>query len=180
MEDLLNKLLESSIHDYSNTQILLPTNISSKIIEFGKSIPDNELYIDPNDPSYGREEESHITVRYGLNTNDDTNLKKAFKGFGAVDGVLGKISLFNADDYDVVKVEVDSPDLEKANKLVGEIEAVPGEMHKDYKPHATIAYVKSGEGDKYDGNDSLQGLKFSVDSIELRDKDDKLHTINLI
>jgi 2'-5' RNA ligase len=170
---------EKSVHDYSNTQIALPAEQAAKLIEFGRSIPDAELYVDPKDDSYGRETEPHITVRYGLDTNDPARLRKAFEGFGPIRATMGKVSIFETDKYDVVKVDIESPELVKANKLVGQAEKVPGETHKDYKPHATIAYVKKGEGKKYVGNTALEGEEITVDRIELRDKNDKGHVIEL-
>lgn len=46
---------EERKYNFSNTQIILPKDLSKKIISFGKSIPDDEIYIDKNDDSYGRE-----------------------------------------------------------------------------------------------------------------------------
>mgnify|MGYP001476203951 CR=1 FL=1 len=56
---------------------------------------------------------------------------------------------------------------------------MPGETHKDYKPHATIAYVKKGEGKKYVGNKSLEGQSFEINEIQLSDRTGKTHIIKL-
>ena len=168
-----------SAHDYSNTQVRLPSVAAKDIVDFGSSIPENEIYTDPKDPSYGREKEPHITVRYGLATDNPAKLQKAFSGVGPIKAKFGKISIFKTDKYDVVKVDIESEALRNANKLVGEIEDVPGETHKDYKPHATIAYVKPGEGKKYVGNNSLSGKEVLLDKIYLSDRKGEQHEIAL-
>jgi len=170
---------EDRFHDYSNTQIEVPPEVSKKVVAFSKKIPEEELYIDPEDPSYGRDEDPHITVRYGLETNDPSSLEKAFSNFGSIEVKLGKISTFETDEYDVVKIDVNSEDLKRANELVGEVEEVPGETYKDYRPHLTIAYVRKGQGQKYVGEDSFQDLGFNVEEIILNDTFDNLHVIEL-
>jgi 2'-5' RNA ligase len=182
-EHLTEGRVDESVYDYSNTQIELPVLIQQRMQSFAASIPEDELYIDPEDPSFGREKDPHVTVRYGLDTSDPTRLMEAFKNFGWIDGELGDVSIFaGLEDgkYDVVKVEIiDCPWLIEANKLIGETEPVPGETHPDYKPHATIAYVKAGVGKKYEGDDRLRGLSFSVNEIILRAKDGRDHVIPL-
>lgn len=183
VNEALSARPEGSVYDYSNTQIALPRMIANKIVAFGSEIPDEELYISPEDTSFGREKDPHVTVRYGLDTIDPSRLMGAFNGFGWIDGKLGKVSLFPAGDegqYDVVKVDiVDCPRLMDANKLIGETEPVPGETHHDYTPHVTIACVKPGVGKKYDGDDRLMGLSFSVNEIMLRAKDGRNYKILL-
>ncbi|NCB40987.1 MAG: hypothetical protein EOM80_19705, partial [Erysipelotrichia bacterium] len=165
-------------HSFSNTDITVPNAVSSKMLDLGKSIPDSELYIDKDDPSYGRETRAHVTVRYGLDTDNPADLKRLSE-MPPIRVKMGDVSIFEADKYDVVKVDVDSPELRTANQMVGELVAVPGETHKDYKPHATIAYVKKGEGKKYVGNKTLFGKTFEIDEINLVDRDGKEHKIKL-
>lgn len=169
---------KKNVHDYSNTQVRVAGKPAQKIVEFGKRIPDSELYLDPQDPSYGREEEPHITVRYGLATDNPQDLAKLSE-LPSIKAKLGEVSIFETDNYDVVKAEVDSDSLKAANKKVGELVELPGETFKDYQPHATIAYVKKGEGKKYVGDKSLEGLEINVDAIDLTARDGSIHTIKL-
>lgn len=178
--ELTEKAKKKFIHDYSSTQVDLPEAPASAIKNFANKIPDSELYIDPKDPSYGREDKPHITVRYGLETINPKDIAPAFEGMGPIKVKLGKVSIFESDDkYDVIKIDIESPDLQEANKRVGEAVPLPGETHKDYKPHATIAYVKKGEGKKYVGDTSLEGQEIVIDNITLSGKDGKLHKIPL-
>lgn len=165
-------------HSYSNTDITVPKAVADKMLDLGKSIPDSELYIDKDDPSYGRETRPHVTVRYGLDTDNPADLQKLSE-MPPIKVRMGDVSIFETDKYDVVKVDVDGPELRAANKMVGELVSVPGETHKDYKPHATIAYVKKGEGKKYVGNKALSGQTFEIDEINLVDRDGKEHKIKL-
>ena len=144
----------------------------------GGEIPEGELYIVPNDPSYGRETEPHITVRYGL-AIDDTAPLAELSVVGPMTATLGKVSIFAGDKYDVVKVDVTSADLHKANKKVGNLVDVPGETFKDYKPHATIAYVNPGEGQKYVGRSDLEGIALDFDEIDLVDRYGETKSIRL-
>ncbi|HUU53143.1 MAG TPA: 2'-5' RNA ligase family protein, partial [Candidatus Bathyarchaeia archaeon] len=168
--------------DYSNTQVNLPKESATAIKNFGKTIPDNELYEEgKDDDTHGREETPHITVRYGLETINPKDVEPAFKDISPIKVKFGKVSIFEPENenYDVVKVDVESQDLHEANKKVGETVELPGETYKDYKPHATIAYVKKGEGKKYVGDKSLEGKEVVIDSIYLSSKDGKMHEIKL-
>ena len=166
------------IHDYSNTQVNIKGATADKIIAFGKRIPDSEIYVDPKDDSYGRETEPHITVRYGLDTDDPAKLTE-LSSLGSISAKVGKVSIFETEKYDVVKAEIEGDSLRAANKKVGELVDLPGETFKDYQPHATIAYVKKGEGKKYVGDKSLEGAEITFDEINLTDRTGKTHPIKL-
>ncbi len=170
---------KAEVHDYSSTQVNFPEKAATLIKTYGNKIPDKDLYIDPDDPSYGREDEPHITVRYGMETVDVKDIAPAFEGLPPIKVKAGKVSIFEADDYDVVKIDIESPDLLAANKKVGDTVSLPGETFKDYKPHATIAYVKKGEGQKYVGDTNLEGQEFTIDKITFSGKDGNLHEIPL-
>ena len=166
------------VHDYSSTQVNLPKPQADEIRSFAAKIPEKEIYTEP-DEDYGREKEPHITVRYGLESIDPAEVSPAFEGMGPIKAKMGKVSIFESDKYDVVKVDIDSEDLRAANKRVGETVDLPGETFKDYKPHATIAYVKKGEGKKYVGNKLFEGKEIVIDEVVLSAKDGKMHPIKL-
>ena len=173
-----SKEQKKTVHDYSNTQVAVKGRAARKLRALGRSIPDSELYVDPKDDSYGRETEPHVTVRYGLATDNPVDIK-ALSELPPITAKLGKVSIFETDNYDVVKAEVVSDSIRLANKKVGELVDLPGETFKDYQPHATIAYVKKGEGKKYIGNSSLEGEEVSFSEIELTDRNGKTHKIKL-
>lgn len=172
------KTSDKSQHDYSNTQVSLAGPTAEKVKSIGQSIPEEELYVDPNDSSYGREENPHVTVRYGLETDDPADVAE-LSTLAPFKGKIGKISIFEGEKYDVVKADVESDGLHAANKKVGDLAPVPGETFTDYQPHVTIAYVKKGEGAKYVGNAALEGQEIEISSIDLADRNGNTHTIQL-
>ncbi len=147
-------------HDYSSVQIAITGKPADILRKLAMAIPDGDLAPD------GRELEAHCTVFYGVHfMSPSERLRDALKNFGPVEIKLGKTSLFENPDADVLKVDVESPDLQRLHKLIGRV--VPThETHPKYLPHITIAYVRSGKGKKYAGNSALVGQKLRFDSVE--------------
>lgn len=105
-------------------------------------------------PDYGRENEVHVTICYGLPGNKVPDaLRKIAATTRPFPVFLEKISIFDTDpDYDVVKIDVDSPWLHDLNKRIRE--AIPHDTtFKEYRPHVTLAYVCKGAADKLVGSD---------------------------
>lgn len=169
---------EKVTYDYSSTQTNLPLTARpvQKILAFGKQIPDNMLAED------GREETPHITVKYGLHGEDPAEVQKLLADEGPITVTLGKTSVFPAattgQPYDVVKVDVESPDLHRLNAKIAD--ALP---HTDtfptYEPHITVAYVKPGEGQKYADKEFVEGMKLTLPSIHFSSKSGELTEIPL-
>jgi 2'-5' RNA ligase len=148
---------------FSSTQVNLPRVIGEKLLKYALSIPREDLADD------GVELQPHVTVKYGIHTNDAAAVRAALGGHpGPVRLALGNLAFFSAPVYDVVYVEVKSADLEDLNKRLADRLEVT-DTHPTYVPHATLAYVKPGLGQKYtayDHNDDLfSGLNASVGSI---------------
>lgn len=172
---------EKFVHDHTNTQVAVTGQEATEIKNFAAKIPDEELYIDESDDSYGREDEPHITVKYGLKTNDPGDVQSILKDHPQVSAKMGGVSIFENEKYDVVKVEIDSPELHALNEKINkeaEISLPKGETF-DYTPHATIAYVKPGEGKKYVGDKSFEGRDIIFDAITVSTRDGKQHQIKL-
>jgi len=188
MRELLEqtlKIFENTGGDYSYSlvKIEVPKEIAEKVLAFGISIPDEELYEDPNDDSFGRELETHITVKYGLTTKDADEVKTLVENDNnSISVKLGNISIFwgNKIDkpYDVVKVSVESEDLNKYHKLFSE-NLENKDEHPDYKPHLTIAYVKKGSGQKYVDKNDFAGLTFKTDELIFKTPDGDATKISL-
>ena len=58
------------------------------------------------------------------------------------------IDIFQTPDFDVVKFNIEGNYLKQMNKKLRETVDYTND-HPEYKPHMTIAYVKSGTGAKY-------------------------------
>lgn len=55
--------------NYSSVQLNLPVALANEIISWGyKTIPERSIFSDPDKPSFGREDNAHITVLYGIET----------------------------------------------------------------------------------------------------------------
>lgn len=161
--------------EFSSTQVELPADVAGDIRTLADSIPDADLGED------GREDKPHVTVKFGLHTDDVADVRRVLAGEGPITVTLGKTSLFPAKegaDYDVVKVDVDSPDLHRLNaKIAKALEHT--DTHPTYKPHATIAYVKAGLGKKYEGRTDLEGKTVTLNAITFSGKNRELVSIPL-
>ena len=146
------------------TAVRLSKGIANKIQQWGKdNIPSDELADD------GRETDTHITLLYGLCTNNREVVKKLLTTEKPIKATLGKIGCFVSNDgFDVVIVKIDSPDLERLHKKIKDDLKVE-QTHTEYKPHCTIAYVKKGEARKHAGNTSFEGAKMTFNTVLFKD-----------
>jgi 2'-5' RNA ligase len=126
-------------HEFSSTQANLPESIAKQFRAASARIPDEKLASD------GRENEPHVTVKYGLHGEDAEPVRQLLADEPPITVKFGKASLFENEDADVLKVDIESEDLHRINKKIAD--ALPNtDTHPEYKPHATIAYLKPGEG----------------------------------
>ena len=152
---------------FSSTQVNFPDPEAGYVRAYAAGIPDEGLAED------GREDEVHITVKYGLHTADPEAVRKAVSGFGPVTATLGRVTLFNTNpDFDVVKIDVNSGGLAKLNKIIAGCTACT-DTHPVYHPHCTLAYVKKGLGEEYVGDPSFEGMKIEFTQIVFSGKDHK-------
>jgi len=144
----------NSIYDYSSVQIDLPKSVAKKMYDWGiKNIPEKELYegVGKEAKQFGREDNCHVTVLYGLHTNDVEDIKKVLNKENIL-VKFGKTNFFDVEEkpYDVVYIEIDSKDLQELNKQLRDNLEYTTDF-PDYHPHMTIAYVQKGNGEKYKG-----------------------------
>lgn len=149
----------------SSTQFNLPDDLSKRVLAMSRQIDDADLYED-----YGRESEPHVTIKYGLHTQDHRDVKKAVRHASGMTIKLGKTSFFKCDKYDVVKIDVIGSSgagyhpLRSLNELISEtLECT--DTHPEYVPHVTLAYVRSGLGEKYSGMNDLDGVSFDASEL---------------
>lgn len=165
-------LLQFKRSKFCCTMVPLEGEAADKIKAMGESIPDEDLGED------GRETDPHITLLYGLHDSDPAKVKKLLSRIKRpIQFKLGKVSLFPGEDagkdYDVVKVEVHSPDLHQLNKLLKTLPHT--DNWPEYKPHATIGYVKKGLGTKYQKQFGELNLTGASTRVIFSDRDKK-HT----
>ncbi len=175
--ELFNWKIEGD-YSYSSTQVNLKDPLSQEIMDWGQeNIPDANLYTD--DDNMGREDTPHITVLYGIVTQKADEVIEVLAGEGPVTITLGKVSLFEkSDDYDVVKIDIESEDLSRLHKLLADNLENENDF-PEYKPHITIAYVEQGSGKLYSGSSEFEGREVSFDQIRFSTKDEELTFIDL-
>lgn len=91
------------------------------------------------------EDDPHITVRYGLHTQNPSDVKPLVEDYGRTYATVSGISLFKNKEYDVLKLDILSQDLINLSKKLG---SLANTQTHDYRPHITIAYLKRGTGHK--------------------------------
>lgn len=158
--------------DYSCAMFVLDAPGKSLIEKLTDMISKSDL------AEKGIEDEPHITIKYGLHTNDADDVANVVSGFpGPVKVKLGKLSLFKHDDFDVLKIDVVSPALHRLNRRLCKLPHT--DTFPDYKPHLTLAYVDAGQGDKYLDTNPLEGMELTFNTVAFRDKQRNSKAISL-
>jgi 2'-5' RNA ligase len=157
LRELVRRYLRGD-HKYGCALFDLPDAVGKKVLELGKSIPDDDL------SDEGREPNPHVTLFYGLHDDSPDGVEEVVKGFGPVKMTLGKTAVFEKDDGDVVYVSVASDDLAELNGKVRE-GTENTTKYPEYVPHVTLAYVKKGRGKEYAGLDALDGVEVELTDL---------------
>ncbi len=112
-------------------------------------IDDKDIY---KEEGYGLETDPHITILYGLHDDEFKldELKKILPPIEKVFAFKKNISIFENENFDVLKFDIESSILHELNSAI--CEKFPYTSTFDYHPHMTIAYVKKGTGKKYISN----------------------------
>lgn len=151
-------------HDYSCVMARLPENAAAAITLAASMIPDDELTED------GRETDPHVTVLYGLDGATADQVAEVLKSEPPIRLSFGNIVIFEDDGErgsDVIVLSVSSSDLARLNeKLKASLPHV--NTHPFYTPHATLAYVKPGDGEKYADKKIIDG-EFVIDRVVFSD-----------
>ncbi len=132
-------------NEYGCLMAMVNPTYGPHIIRMNKTaIPSGILYIDPEDPTYGYDEEPHVTIKYGFSPDltrmDLANVLRNVRPFKIK---LTGIGQFQNEKYDVVKFNVDrSDDLTRLREMCDGYKNE--DKYPDYKPHMTLAYVKKG------------------------------------
>jgi hypothetical protein len=155
-------IILKSRYEYCSTQF----NCSEALADILRSWC--ALYIPEADLSgNGLDKKPHITVRYGIESATPEEVANLVSGFGPVEVQLGPVSVFRSDDYDVVKLDVESTGLRRLNRLLGRLPHT--DTYANYSPHLTLAYVKSGSGGDYLGMQPYAG-QVTFDTLILSDR----------
>lgn len=151
-------IMEKSKETYSYGCAMLYFNFPG-MEEIHRMIDPEDIYTEEKDRTYGLEDEPHVTLLYGLHSDEinDQDVIDVCKEKKVGDIKLYNASLFENKDYDVLKFDADNEVLFEINKNL-EDNFPYSTDYPDYHPHSTIAYIKSGKGAKY--VDMLKGKEF--------------------
>jgi hypothetical protein len=156
-------------YDYNSLQFEVTGAIASRILAFGKTLPD----------VVKRETEPHITGKYGINENLSKDLVNLVTGFGKVKVVLGVTSIFEGEGHDVLKIDVIGDDIKRFNSMiVRNIKCI--DKFPTYVPHLTIAYMKRGSAAPYIMDKRFSGTELTFDSVSFCLKDGVKITMYLV
>lgn len=146
---------------YGKMRALAQESLANLVEAWGKEhIPDEWLY-EPENPEYGREKTIHATVLEGFHRDSIEDFIKSLMSLGGRGYIpakieLGKVDKFSQSDYDIVKVNLKSRDLEVIHEFFSE--NFPNtQAHNVYRPHLTVAYVKKGLAEGLVGNMDFVG-----------------------
>ncbi|VTT98930.1 hypothetical protein : Uncharacterized protein OS=Desulfotalea psychrophila (strain LSv54 / DSM 12343) GN=DP1991 PE=4 SV=1: Phage_portal_2: 2_5_RNA_ligase2 [Gemmataceae bacterium] len=128
-------------HSFASVMAPLTGQAAFEVLALGRQVRDEDLVGD------GREAEPHVTVLYGLHTDDPADVLPVLNVAKPVPVRLGRVSVFPGADADVLKVEVASDDLVRLNAALARMPHTT--KFPEYRPHATIAYVRPGRGEVY-------------------------------
>jgi len=177
--NLINPFInKSAAAEYSNgtTQLTFRQSDAKQFKDFALEFDDGIIYFGDNPDKYGRESDTHITVLYGLEDCSPTEVAELAAHRRPVRVKLGKVSQFEAKDYDVLKVEVKSAQLHNLHQTIrSKLKNV--NKFPDYKPHLTLAYVKKGKGAPWIGDDRFDGKEFTFDRLTYTSKTRQTYNI---
>jgi SPP1 gp7 family putative phage head morphogenesis protein len=143
--------LETLINiDYQFGCVMAHVSLDSFVF-ISPKIANEDLFIDLTKGLKGIEDDPHITILYGLHSEEITDeaVERIFTDYSLIEAKFTKLKVIDNPEkpYEVLVWEVESEELVKLNE---QLRALPHTNNfPEYKPHATIAYLKKGAGQKY-------------------------------
>lgn len=155
--------MKNVIYDYASVSIEVPEPLATEIINWGmEHVPDKNL---TQGSGTGREDEMHITILYGIHSDNPAKIKKLMANQESIEIELGEVELFcNNPKYDVIVIDISSDRLNELNKKLKD-NVGHTERYGLYQPHITIAYVKKGKGHDLEGSKRFKGMKFNASAV---------------
>jgi 2'-5' RNA ligase len=158
MKKLIDVLTEATGQTFEYGCVMLFFTFP-EINKIHDAINPKDIYTEEGDRSFGLEDEPHTTLLFGLHEGVTTeDVKNVLDKFTYSTCKISNASLFENNDYDVLKFDVTGKNLHKTNE---ELKQFPyTNSFPDYHPHLTIGYLKVGTGKRY--VKMLQGIEYSL------------------
>ena len=165
-------------HTYSTVQLVLDDAAASVLRQRAASII-APAHVHPGE---GLETRPHITVLYGLETDDVAEvLPLVGPSESPIEAVLQALEVFRPEgkDYDVLVHRVACPGaIVLHERLIGALAHVA--THPAYQPHVTLGYVQRGLGGQYATlMTGLEGMVLTFWEVEFNSSEDVRTTIPL-
>lgn len=170
-------------YSYSCLMARLPAELSDKVRAISASIPDRYIF-DDGSGEMGREDNPHVTILYGLHTEDPVEVQRKMASLPPIQMTVGQMCSFhgNGRNHVVVRLAVEGEDLIRANRYVTSSFKVTNKF-PNYRPHVTVAYLKKMIDEPYYYqrfyNDSLKGMSVVFDTLEFSTPSGQKHEIRL-
>jgi 2'-5' RNA ligase len=172
---------KSPMIEYACIMANIPKEISQEIVEWGvRNVKDEDIYM--KDGLLGRELDSHITIKYGIISDNPKEVEKLFEGMKQFKATLGEVKHFSPEgrEFDVLTVSVESKDLSDMNeKITKELKCATGLPSDEYHPHITISYIKKGTCKDLYGNKEFVGKEITINSAVFSPVEGDKSTIEL-
>jgi 2'-5' RNA ligase len=166
-KDLNENKKQDSSHDYGCAMVYFKFTELTKI---QSQIDKDDLYSEEKDNSYGLEKNPHVTLLYGLHSDeiDDNEIMDSINTEKFTDLILYNVSSFKNEKFEVLKFDIRYPFrggafLTNANNNLKQFPYTND--FPDYHPHSTIAYLKPGTVDKY--IELFKDQEFTVTPLEI-------------
>jgi ParB-like chromosome segregation protein Spo0J/2'-5' RNA ligase len=131
----------------------------------------------------GKETDPHVTVRYGIKTEDTKGIREFLSKQAPFEAKLGKTDKFPPSEHSegaaVIIAPIEAPELHRLNAELEKHGDFTEPSFKEFRPHATIAYVDPDRADRYVGMDVTRGKTFTIDRIYITDRNGNAEAVKL-
>lgn len=132
---------------FSCLMAMISEDQTDPLKKFQKTIKEDHLHEEEGE-EYGLQSDFHVTVLYGIHETSPKSTFDLLQGESEFFVSLGDVTLFENENYDVLKIDVTSGELRRLNLEVRKSVEYTSKFN-DYKPHITLAYLKKGKGSLY-------------------------------
>lgn len=133
----------------SSVQLAFDSQIIKDIMEIRSiRIPDYFLYTDPGDPTFGRVDDFHTSVLYGVpHVELQARVHACCQEVRPRVVVVGPLSYFETPDYDVLHLRLcGNQEQQFREALLHAFPEASDPFGDQWVPHVTLAYLKMGCG----------------------------------